>query len=1020
MAKKTDVKAASSGPAWTVDEPGARPLLIQRRLEVPPLPEHFAARPRVGDRLMRAIADNRICLVAAAAGAGKTTAVVEACRRSDRRLAWLTVDAPDAAPGRFLTYLEAALARCQPSVAGSVGSALASGATHAETAGLLAEAIGEEPTVLVLDELERIEASPDAWSVVQALLRYAPRQTAVVLVSRHTPPATVLGFPAAERLAVIGDDVLAFTVAEAADALDQIGLGHMDAREAVASAGGWVAGVLFQARAQQEEGPEPHLLHDYLAAEVIGRLPAELQEFLVTTSLLDEITAEGAQIFGYPDAAARLAAVRSLHLPATWDADDQSLSCHSAVREHLLNLLSQRSAGEVRAARLAHARLLASERHHEEAVEEFLAAGAPRESIPSAERCLTWVVLRMDFSVAERWLAALSEFHDAGLTVARLLIALARDELSRAVAIADHARQYQSSWPRSPKSEQAAYLMAWAYLHHARWEDVDDLAQHVAPGSPLDAIRFVAAVLSGAARDDESPAPPLPVWGPDEAMVNIAKYLLGRLTSLTETSDISWATSIRRPWSIAALRALGHTQRALTDFRAIESTAMGRATLLTFVAPDLFIDLGAEDEAASIIEEGNRLAALSGSLLFQGAARLAEAKFQLRIRDDVAAAHAVLDSPELRRASEGFPYMREVAQVWRGLAFLKADRNAPAIESLRAAVDGMIRGDRILELPTAAAYLAEACWRAGEETEFDRSADIALSAAKRQGSNHLLLQALEDVPAVVSRRLDAERSADSPWHEIGRARMTRPGSVATDQLAAVVQHEFGCRRLEVDGREVRLPIRRSYELLAYLTTRPEKTVRRDALLGVLFDDRDDASTRSYLRQAIRCLKGALPDSAIVVDTDTIALADHRLVLTESTTLEQQLQEAAGLYGNDRIDATVRALAAYERGAFLPGPRCAWADERERELDDLVADARAQAARIAVDHGRLRLARDMAKQVLERDPSRELAWQVLMRAAEAGGDQDGVTRAFRECENALREVGIAPSMTTRSLLERLRH
>jgi len=68
----------------------------------------------------------------------------------------------------------------------------------------------------------------------------------------------------------------------------------------------------------------------------------------------------------------------------------------------------------------------------------------------------------------------------------------------------------------------------------------------------------------------------------------------------------------------------------------------------------------------------------------------------------------------------------------------------------------MVRGDRILELPTAAVYLAEAYWRAGDEDASDQAADLALDAAQRQGSNHLLLQALDDVPAVPTRRLDAE------------------------------------------------------------------------------------------------------------------------------------------------------------------------------------------------------------------------------------------------------------------------
>ena len=63
--------------------------------------------------------------VAATAGAGKTTAVVQAARSIERPVAWLTLDATDAAPGRLVTYLEAALARCAPQVDGVGTGALA-------------------------------------------------------------------------------------------------------------------------------------------------------------------------------------------------------------------------------------------------------------------------------------------------------------------------------------------------------------------------------------------------------------------------------------------------------------------------------------------------------------------------------------------------------------------------------------------------------------------------------------------------------------------------------------------------------------------------------------------------------------------------------------------------------------------------------------------------------------------------------------------------------------------------------
>lgn len=62
----------------------------------------------------------------------------------------------------------------------------------------------------------------------------------------------------------------------------------------------------------------------------------------------------------------------------------------------------------------------------------------------------------------------------------------------------------------------------------------------------------------------------------------------------------------------------------------------------------------------------------------------------------------------------------------------------------------MTEWDRLFFLPIAGVYLAEACWRLDDEAASDDAADLALAAARRQGSNHLLLQALREFPAAVS------------------------------------------------------------------------------------------------------------------------------------------------------------------------------------------------------------------------------------------------------------------------------
>src|SRR5690349_2695798 len=122
--------------------------VVQGKLGIPAPAKELVDRPRLDHLLADLIDRHQTVVVSATAGSGKTTAVAAALGHSDRPVAWLTVDSTDSAPGRLLTYLEAALADALPYVGGTASAAMAAGIPHAEVAGLLAEAVGDEPVAL--------------------------------------------------------------------------------------------------------------------------------------------------------------------------------------------------------------------------------------------------------------------------------------------------------------------------------------------------------------------------------------------------------------------------------------------------------------------------------------------------------------------------------------------------------------------------------------------------------------------------------------------------------------------------------------------------------------------------------------------------------------------------------------------------------------------------------------------------------------------------------------------------------
>jgi len=258
------------------------------------------------------------------------------------------------------------------------------------------------------------------------------------------------------------------------------------------------------------------------------------------------------------------------------------------------------------------------------------------------------------------------------------------------------------------------------------------------------------------------------------------------------------------------------------------------------------------------------------------------------------------------------------------LALLLESDDAGALESLRSAVADMLAGNRILELPTAAVYLAEAQWRGGDEDAADSAADIALEAARRQGSNHILLQALADFPNVLSRRLDAQREQTPNGTSSAAHCWLRETSRCQRRCARlwICASSAGARSWSMASSAVRrLPRRMSYSHF----------LRRDGLRKPSatscwthsFSSRTDKSARAYLRQSVHWLREILPDGALDVNGSRIELSETVVISSESCRFETQLGEAARLRGEARLTATLDALALYDQGPYLPGVRSMW-------------------------------------------------------------------------------------------------
>ena len=999
--------------------------MIRRKITPPPLPPTVVRRPRVESLLARLIEQNKVVCVYASAGAGKTTAVLQAASTLNRPLAWFGVDGTDVATGRLLTYLEAALAVHVPSVEGLATATLATMLPHAEVAGLLAEAVGDVPVLLVIDDVERLGSQPDALAVLAMFARYLPPSARLVLLSRSELPFAASG-TSLSLLAAVGEEDLAFTVGEAAEALAEAGRPEVDPVEALVQTGGWVTGVMFEAWRSSDHvigiGGESDPLHGYLAVQILGQMEPEERDLLVSTAVLDEVTVAAAEALGVADAAARLHTLRGRRLPVSWDAEGRAMRFHPRFREYLLELLGRRGEKEVQGLHRAHAGLLVAQQHFEEAVEEYLASGSPAQALPIVEDLIIHVIERTDFAVAERWLeqlAAVRREDQAGLVTAELMLAVALEDYGRGVRLADRLAKSGTRDDLAGASGRAASLMAWCYLHSGGVAEIYQLLELAPTGPDTEAVRYAMGVVDQSS-PPRNPASIALTGSPLDALVLRTHHDRGRLGLLAKPLAMPWAAQAALPWRVNALLSSGHIVQAFELYQGVQDHSEAGVWLPAILGPRLMCELGEADAAWRLLRSGRERVVACGSAMFTVFSLLAEAELLLELNEDPKSALVVLDQVLANHVGGSYLFLAEHAGVLRGLALLLIQESEQARTELDRTVRSMQSGDRLLLLPAAAVYLAEAHWRVGAQDEADRVADLALAAAEEQGSNHVLIRALARFPAVLSRRLDSERSADSPWHDLGRALHARGVEVADVHTGSVHVVEFGRTGISVNGLEVVPRLKKSFELLSYLANGSRGVVAKIEVMEALFEGRSDDSAASYLRQAVLQLRKVVPD---LLETDAgvgrLRLSDSVHVTTESERTVALLRQAASLRGSQRLATLLSALEIIDRGEYLPGVVAVWVDERREQIAALARDARYEAAEIALAADDVHLAQRLVGEVLRTDPFRETAWRAQMRIAHAMGDHDRVIAAFRACERALGEIGAKPGPTTTELLVNLR-
>ncbi len=400
------------------------PSLTLTKLHKPRVGRGLVPRPHLLERLN---ASQGLTLVLAPAGYGKTTLLSTWLDTCQVPHVWLSLDAGDDDLAVFVTYLAEALRSLFPTVADNT-LAFVSGVTvpppEIVARNLLNDlSTFEEDFILVLDDYHLIRQQA-IHDLMTELVRHLPHTLRLVIASRHDPLLPLAWLRARGQVVELRAADLRFTLEESARFMREAMALTVDEQLISALATkteGWPAGLHLAALSMRQRHTRGMLaadafgdnryVMDYLVAEVLSQLPISIQEFLIKTSILDQLCSPLCEaVTGMVDRMFNgqyiLEWLERADLFLTPADDEQHwYRCHRLFRQLLLHRLQQlHGSAEIAALHLRASAWFAANDYLDEALQHALAAGNMPAAVQLVAQHRHQLMNQGRWQRLERWL----------------------------------------------------------------------------------------------------------------------------------------------------------------------------------------------------------------------------------------------------------------------------------------------------------------------------------------------------------------------------------------------------------------------------------------------------------------------------------------------------------------------------------------------------------------------------------------------------------------------------------------
>jgi len=1080
MSKKERLSPEPVAEAGDTSLAGTAWPLIMTKIQVPRRRSDLLLRRRLVEFIHTHL-DRKLILISAPAGYGKTTLLTDFANDTDLPTCWYTLDPFDRDLHVFLEHLVAAIATRFPAF-GERSRALLRNVTdpgrnlYPIVATLVQEIYDTIPEyfVLVLDDHHAVEDQEQINEFLDLFVTYVDENCNLVIASRTLPALPNLSLLVARRMAAgLSIDELRFTPQE----IQELALQNYDLRPSPQQAeilaqrtGGWITGLLLSVapRWEQDQGKVPLRgrinvnLYDYLSRQVLEQQPPELQDFLLGSSVLDELDpALCSTVLEVEHPLELMDQLRARNLFVTeFEGGGDRLRYHDLFRDFLQTTLCRRDKALFRLLTRRAAAVYAKLEEWDRAVSRYQALEEHESVAEIIGSTATELFEGGRWDTLASWLDALPEEIMAKyprFLVHRAKIYADRNDRSSALALYEKAMRSfaavnDDAWMAYALAQESSVLRYQGQYAKAMAHCLEALTLVTGETEREQTAMALARKNAGLCQ--------LRVGQLAEGVkeLNLALHLYSELDCTGDVGQVYHDLGLAHELAGDLGEAGSNYQAALERWRELKNPGPWANTLNGLGV--VYHLQGKYDEALSELKEALTKAQQAGDLRVEAFTWASLGDLHRDLRDFAQAEQAYTEGLQVaNRAGEGFiiTYILdalgnafrqrgdltrarqllqealehaqkhgsdyEIGLCSASLGVLAAEEHdvTTAHNRLDQAIALFEAGGFKRELARTCLYRSRTIFSEGEHDQALFDLERALALVAQLGSEQLFLAEGRSL-------LPLLRYADGQWTGLDSlAPLLDKIEAFESQLELksepVVQVEpksvlricaLGQALVELDGRVAQWPTKQSRDIFFCLLQHPQGR-RKDELGAIFWPNHEPHKLDSIFRSTLYRLRRTLFREIVIFDDGVYCVNQDIDYWYDVEAFEQVLDKVLQETSYDaKVLLLEEALSLYQ-GDYLEGLYADWcALERERLRERFRMSLEILADQYS-SYGRLQQAIELHRRVLVEDPYQETAHQGLMRCYFQLGDRAAAVRQYQICVDILRkDLGLNPMPETEDL------